>query len=115
MTARTAARTQLPETWVPSPDDIAAAEKALAGSGLTWQGQLEKFADYHMAHGSLMASWGRAFRYWCRQAPGFAPKGFPRPGKGVSHGNGDMTAEQKAELRRWHEERGMHVPLKARH
>ena len=114
MTARTAARTQLPETWEPSPEDIAAAEKALAGSGLTISNELEKFRDYHMAHGSLMGSWGRAFRYWCRQAPGFAPKGFPRPNNGAQ-GHGDMTAEQKAELRRWHEERGMHVPLKARH
>lgn len=59
----TSRRTQIPEDWNPSDDGV---EYAL-GKGISDVADLtESFRDYHLAHGTLMASWAAAWRTWCR-------------------------------------------------
>ena len=110
MTKRTAARTQLDPAWQPSPEDRVAICKALLAARLTIDGEFEKFRDYHLAHGSLMASWSRAFRYWCRRAIELAPQKAPSAPQGAQ----ELSPEAKAKARAWYLAHGMHVPMKLR-
>ena len=59
---KTAKRTQIGEDWQLSNDDKAFAESL----GIDWAVIGPEFHDYHQMHGSLMASWHAAWRYWCR-------------------------------------------------
>lgn len=72
---RTAAQTQLREDWQPSPDDILYAQKR----GVPIEIEAEKFMNYHLAHGSLMANWHRAWVTWCLNWFERANKGMPAP------------------------------------
>src|SRR3990167_3832089 len=103
-----APRTQLNPEWQPSFEDWNAAGITLKGSGLLPVNEFKKFRDYHLAHASLMGSWSRAFRYWCRRAVEFAPQ---KPPDG-SQGAPELTREAKAEARAWYLAHGMHVPMK---
>ena len=109
MTKRTAARTQLPEDWKPSYDDLGAALDMLKSQAAV-NNEFEKFRDYHLAHGSLMASWSRAFRYWCRRAIELAPQKAPSAPQGAQ----ELSPEAKAKARAWYLAHGMHIPMKLR-
>jgi hypothetical protein len=70
---RTANRTQIKQNWTPGPDEADFAEKA----GIDWNKEAPKFIDYHLAHGSLMASWPAAWRTWIRNAAAWMAKAQP--------------------------------------
>ena len=58
-------RTRIGEDWQPSDVDRAFA----SGLGLDAERierVAEHFKDWHLSHGSLMASWPAAWRLWCR-------------------------------------------------
>lgn len=59
---RTSHRTRIGESWAPSAADIAFAER----HGIDPDQIADAFRDYHLMHGSLMASWAAAWRTWCR-------------------------------------------------
>ena len=40
--------------------------------------ELNKFKDYHIAQGTLMANWEAAFRTWLNHAVGFGAKPMPK-------------------------------------
>jgi hypothetical protein len=40
--------------------------------------ELQKFKDFHLAHGTLMFDWEAAFRTWLNNAVGFGAKPMPK-------------------------------------
>lgn len=56
-------RTRIGEDWQPSDKD----REFAAGLGIDDADHTaEHFRDWHLSHGSLMASWPAAWRLWCR-------------------------------------------------
>ena len=60
-------RTQIPEDWT-IPEDYKEFPKSRGWVDASINEQAERFHDYHMMHGSLMASWKAAWRTWVRRA-----------------------------------------------
>ena len=74
---RAKARTRFPEGWAYGEPEKAAARKAGMPTLRVLNHQWEKFADHHMAKGSLMLSWPAAWRTWCHnyaERSGTAPQ-----------------------------------------
>lgn len=63
---RSKKRTPISADWLP---DEAGREFAQA-NGVAAP-EIARFRDYHLAHGTLMASWPAAWRTWCRNAVRF--------------------------------------------
>lgn len=60
-TPKTKNRTRIAENWLPNADltDFALSK------GVDPTAHAERFRDYHLAHGTLMANWSAAWRTWC--------------------------------------------------
>lgn len=59
---KTSNRTRISEDWQPSDKDREFAARLEVDADRA----SEHFRDYHLMHGSLMASWPAAWRTWCR-------------------------------------------------
>lgn len=69
---KTASRkSRLPDDFVPSFSGVNAAKEA----GLDVQAELRKFADHHVAKGSVMSDWQAAWRTWIGKAVEFGRGG----------------------------------------
>lgn len=71
---KTSNRTRISEEWSPSSGDIEFAK----GLGIDPVAIADSFRDYHLAHGSLMASWPAAWRTWCRNQVKFSGRAKQR-------------------------------------
>lgn len=86
--SKTKPRTTCPSNWTPSPDGVAYATSK--GVDLA---EVERFRDYHIARGNLMADWSGAWRTWCQNQQRFAAEKRPstqtpiRPYAKPNHGD----------------------------
>jgi len=68
---RSSKRTAIPDDWTLPDEWRKWTQEKLKWTGVSVTTEGEKFHDYHLMHGSLMASWVAAWRTWCRRAQSF--------------------------------------------
>jgi hypothetical protein len=71
----TSRRTLIPEDFEVSQEIM---EMVAARNWPDPREQLQKFKDFHLAHGTLMFDWEAAFRTWLNNAVGFGAKPMPK-------------------------------------
>lgn len=94
-TDTTAKRTRLSEDWQPSADDREFAESR----GVNIEAEALKFVCHHVAKGTLMANWHRAWMTWCLNAVSYGQASGQRnlPILAVIQGTGPAPGDDQSD------------------
>lgn len=61
---RSAPRARIAETWTPTAEMVVWVQGSYAAEASQIEREAQKFRDYHLSRGSLMADWAAAWRTW---------------------------------------------------